>query len=128
MENTWKANRHRVSYDPETDIFTLEIFDQFRSDELDILNKIMEPITRDRGGYYRLLIDLANNKFGFMSKEERKKFQQKMQSGDGGEYRVAIINASPALRMFSKILLKISRVRNSGFFKTREEAKKWLMR
>ena len=116
--------RHRVYYDEENGVARIVHYDVICADDARQFLETLAILLEDKS--LKLLLDDSTRvSASRMDKETRKIF---MGAGDAlGVDRVAVFGADPMTRMMSKIIFTIAgKIDSTKYFKTEEEALRWL--
>ena len=127
MVKEWKFRKHNAFFDEENNALILTPTDYFVVDDVPdfmrVLNEAFVGIDRGRN----LIIDLSDYPSSILAKEVRNALTDEFSKFfDPGSDKVAAVGASPAIRMMSKVMMKmIGGDENTRIFKTREQAFAW---
>ncbi|MBD3285312.1 hypothetical protein GF338_03145 [candidate division WOR-3 bacterium] len=120
-----KEMKHKVFYNPEVNSAVLHIVGDFSREDAEKTIESLNKIFRDNPET-NLLADFSQSLNASLDKDTRKLIQE-----NGGNLRfnkAALVGVSPMTRMIAKIVLVvIGKINESRFFKTEEEALKWLL-
>ncbi len=120
---------HTIGYDEELGFVYVNIEGPFDLSEYKEHEQIQREIFSDPGRKKLALYRITGKMK--LSNETRKAVQGQIkdesQSGESVDLeKIAFVGTSPGLRMMLKIWMKLSTVNSSKFFKTDDEAIKWL--
>jgi hypothetical protein len=89
--------------------------------------RIAHEVFKGRASNRNSIIDLSNSKSGLMSKKVRKKLADEIKNNPLPVDKTAMVGATPTVRMFAKVITKLSRsaITNTRFVKSEEEAIEW---
>jgi len=124
----WKIGDHKARFDNKEGIMYLHIGGEgYTAENNREFQKISEEVFAGMEDNRNVMVILENSdSIHSMTKDARKEMMDDMKKTGGMKAdKTAIIGASPSVRMFTKVLLKISGVKNNKFFATQDEAKAW---
>lgn len=126
MSKEWEIGNQIARYDEQNKILYLILSENFEMSENIEFDELCKEVFKGMTSGRNVLIDMRNSgHFNKLTKEERNAFKDRIKSQNPTADKYAIIGASPSVRVFVKILLKFSGIRNSAFFKTENEAIQW---
>jgi hypothetical protein len=115
--------KHKLYYDEQNKIVVMDVEGDFTFEEAKETMKLMRDSFADKAPY-PFLLDLEKLSSD-LDRDTRKHLQ--VEAGNVGIARMAMVVTSPMTRMTAKIVSSVIGKRNeTGFFKTREEAVRWL--
>lgn len=116
--------KYKVSYDEDNDLLRVKTFEGLTKEDYGKLIDEIEATLPGKKPHFALGDLSAGHPPGILDKEVRQIFKDRASSLEFD--KIAIISASPSIRMISKIVFKvIGRSQNARFFKTEEEALTW---
>ena len=127
MVKEWKIGKHHAVFDEEKNVFIMDLNGDFEGDDVvhyaRVTTEAFAGMEKDRN----ILIDLSNSSSGMMSKDTRESLKREFEKvGKTVGDHIAVVGASPSIRMLSKVIIKVvSGGESTRLFKTREEAYKW---
>ena len=127
MSKEWKIGKHRAVLDEENNALVVNIEDDFESEDVeDYIDVVNEAFPGVVSGRHVIILFSKGSKGGIMTKEAREALKKKFEENKGANKdRIAIVGASPAVRMISKVIIKVTGSVSTKFFKTKEEAFQW---
>jgi hypothetical protein len=127
MRREWNIGEHKAWFDENKSVLYLKIVKEFERNEAKKLKHVMaEAFDGMTSGRNALIILNESVSIMKMTKENRDALKEEfMAQGNTGVDKYAIVGASPSLRMLAKMIMRLSGVKDSAFFKTEEEALKW---
>jgi len=116
---------HEVTFNKTNRVITVLLTDKINADDARAIIKSMDKIFADNGDQLNVLGDLAQVPSFQLDRETRRILQDGAKDYNLG--KIAIIGANPTIRMFAKIIVAVlGKNKDSGFFKTEEDALTWL--
>jgi hypothetical protein len=116
--------KHRIDYDEKLGVLFIRVVKDVSPEEFLEVNKLITSMPVEKR--MRILIDASD---AVMPKWDRK-MREAVLSGTSHtppNTRTAVIGLSPALRVFSKVIINVAgKYSETKFFKTEEEAIAWL--
>jgi hypothetical protein len=117
--------RYEIWYDEDNDLLRVKTFEGLTKEDYGKLIDEIEATLAGKKPHFALGDLSAGHPPGILDKEVRQIFKDRASSLEFD--KIAIISASPSIRMISKIVFKvIGRSQSARFFKTEEEALTWL--
>ena len=113
---------HKVYYDQENDVCCLELNGMYHTADAEQIKQELINIFKDQENKQLLILMSSDNKI-----ENREARQKAMEAMQVGISEAAFVGGLSNNRILAKVLLKASGIKiNGDFFKTKEDAIKWL--
>jgi len=127
MTDTWMIGTHKVEYDNDHNTVILYVGNEnFTENDVKAFHDVYSEIYKDKDSGRNLMVILDDvGTRDAMSKESRKTMQDGFKKYKIEMDKTAIVGASPGIRMIAKIVMKMSRVKDSRFCNTKKEAYEW---
>jgi len=124
MVNEWNIGKHKARYDPYQKVLYLKVNGDYHGPDhrkfLNLYHIVFKDMTMGRYA----LVDL--NDATPLDRKTRRAMKDEEEKLSEGTDKMAFTGASPAIRMIAKLYMKFSKNKDVGFFKTEEEALRWL--
>ena len=120
---------HKIYYNEDKDVLYVVLGkdNHFGAKAQREYTKIAHEVFKGRTENRNSIIDLSNSKSGLMSKKYRKELAEEIKKNPLPVDKTAMVGATPTVRMFAKVVTKLSRsaITNTRFVKSEEEALEW---
>jgi len=131
LTKEWKFGKQKAWLNEDNRIVYMAITGDLTVEEALRMSSIYYEIHKDiiGGGNETLLSMMVYEGKVNISNEARKALKDEMSKREEEtrlKVKIAIVGATPGMRMMAKIYLKLSGQKDAGFFNTEEEAEKWL--
>ena len=127
MVKEWKIGKHEAVYNEEHNVLIVNVKNDFEAKDVeDYIRVSGEAFPGMTSGRNMMIVFEGSSRGPMMTKDARDSLKRKFQeAGDMGGDKIAIIGASPGIRMISKVIVKVTGSANTKFFKSEREAFQW---
>ena len=127
MTKEWEIGEHKAEFDEEYRALVVTTAGLFKAENVAEFMKVLSEAYEGLDSGRNMLFDVTYSSSKMMDKEARDALMEEFSKfGNDGTDKVAVVGATPSVRMLSKVMMKvIGGAESTRFFKTREDALKW---